>query len=186
MDSTCKIGHKMLTTQERNTNRSHAPGLPVVGAPNAGTDHCSSSFVFFFFFNDPAPTEISPLPLHDALPIFLQPRHALADGRGRSAQHPPGRHETAGLGDLNEHHETVEAVQTPLLHCGHPVPRKPEIYPTFSLIAGFLSSEPCSFDPGNSHDDCPFCSAFSTCCAACSPVELAPVRPHPGRGPAGA
>src|SRR2546429_3365215 len=24
---------------------------------------------FFFFFNDPAPTEISPLPLHDALPI---------------------------------------------------------------------------------------------------------------------
>src|SRR5256886_4251303 len=25
---------------------------------------------FFFFFNDPATTEISPLPLHDALPIF--------------------------------------------------------------------------------------------------------------------
>src|SRR5256885_101568 len=24
---------------------------------------------FFFFFNDPAPPEISPLPLHDALPI---------------------------------------------------------------------------------------------------------------------
>src|SRR2546430_17703126 len=24
----------------------------------------------FFFFNDPAPTEISPLPLHDALPIL--------------------------------------------------------------------------------------------------------------------
>src|SRR2546430_15982126 len=28
------------------------------------------SFVLFFFFNDPAPTEISPLPLHAALPIF--------------------------------------------------------------------------------------------------------------------
>src|ERR1039457_1656224 len=27
------------------------------------------SLYFFFFFNDPAPTEISPLPLHDALPI---------------------------------------------------------------------------------------------------------------------
>src|SRR2546422_299785 len=27
--------------------------------------HCS----FFFFLNDPAPTEISPLPLHDPLPI---------------------------------------------------------------------------------------------------------------------
>src|SRR2546421_10647394 len=25
---------------------------------------------FFFFFKDPAPTEISPLPLHDALPIL--------------------------------------------------------------------------------------------------------------------
>src|SRR2546430_4542975 len=25
---------------------------------------------FFFFFNDPAPTEISPLPLHAALPIY--------------------------------------------------------------------------------------------------------------------
>src|SRR2546430_15042246 len=26
-------------------------------------------FCFFFFLNDPAPPEISPLPLHDALPI---------------------------------------------------------------------------------------------------------------------
>src|SRR2546422_8184610 len=29
-------------------------------------------FTFFFFFNDPATTEISPLPLPDALPIFFQ------------------------------------------------------------------------------------------------------------------
>src|SRR5256885_7123897 len=28
------------------------------------------SFFFFFFFNDTAPTEIYPLPLHDALPIL--------------------------------------------------------------------------------------------------------------------
>src|SRR2546425_9959084 len=28
-----------------------------------------AAFIFFFFFNDTAPTEISPLPLHDALPI---------------------------------------------------------------------------------------------------------------------
>src|SRR5690349_22676603 len=28
-----------------------------------------SSFIFFFFFNDPAPTEIYTLSLHDALPI---------------------------------------------------------------------------------------------------------------------
>src|SRR5260370_41537844 len=29
----------------------------------------STPFFFFFFFNDTAPTEIYPLPLHDALPI---------------------------------------------------------------------------------------------------------------------
>src|SRR3989440_330056 len=32
--------------------------------------YCSHSFFFFFFFNNPAPPEIYPLPLHDALPIF--------------------------------------------------------------------------------------------------------------------
>src|SRR3989440_1703146 len=30
----------------------------------------SDSYFFFFFFNDTATTEIYPLPLHDALPIF--------------------------------------------------------------------------------------------------------------------
>src|SRR5256885_9404209 len=34
---------------------------------------------FFFFFNDTAPTEIYPLPLHDALPIC----HVVADDRRR-------------------------------------------------------------------------------------------------------
>src|SRR5438874_10672206 len=29
-------------------------------------------FIFFFFFNDPATTEIYTLSLHDALPIFLR------------------------------------------------------------------------------------------------------------------
>src|SRR2546427_5081245 len=34
-----------------------------------------SFYLFFFFFlNDPAPPEISPLPLHDALPICATPR----------------------------------------------------------------------------------------------------------------
>src|SRR2546430_14000273 len=32
------------------------------------------TFSFFFFLNDPAPTEIYPLPLHHALPISLQAR----------------------------------------------------------------------------------------------------------------
>src|SRR2546429_3089189 len=35
-------------------------------------------YQFFFFFNDPAPTEIYPLPLHDALPIFAMRRALLA------------------------------------------------------------------------------------------------------------
>src|SRR2546422_10093153 len=30
----------------------------------------SLHYALFFFFKDPAPTEISPLPLHDALPIW--------------------------------------------------------------------------------------------------------------------
>src|SRR2546425_4722105 len=55
---------------------------------------------FFFFFNDPAPTEIYPLPLPDALPIyappatrrstlarsFLLPRHYLRGPGGRLSQ----------------------------------------------------------------------------------------------------
>src|SRR5256885_12539486 len=30
-------------------------------------------YLYFFFFNDPATPDISPLPLHDALPIFRLP-----------------------------------------------------------------------------------------------------------------
>src|SRR2546421_9734968 len=59
----------------------------------------SYALCFFFFFNDPAPTEIYPLPLHAALPIkgrdgatFHHARypHAtqqLAGGSGRQARH---------------------------------------------------------------------------------------------------
>src|SRR5258706_16050300 len=54
---------------------------------------------FFFFFNDTAPTEISPLPLPDALPIWLQaegdppPRSLLAHRteQGHADKHPPRR-----------------------------------------------------------------------------------------------
>src|SRR2546425_6881423 len=36
----------------------------------------ANRFLLFFFFNDPAPTEIYPLSLHDPLPIFTpQPLH---------------------------------------------------------------------------------------------------------------
>src|SRR2546422_11085123 len=41
--------------------------LVVVGFGLSSINHSTS--LFFFFFNDTATTEISPLPLHDALPI---------------------------------------------------------------------------------------------------------------------
>src|SRR2546425_13265998 len=53
-------------------------------------------FGIFFFFNDPAPTEISPLSLPDALPISrLAPRSGAGVPaprvRGRAAAPPIGR-----------------------------------------------------------------------------------------------
>src|SRR2546430_13878476 len=42
---------------------------------------------FFFFFNDPAPTETSPLPLHAALPIFAR----RVDRRGVDARAVAGQ-----------------------------------------------------------------------------------------------
>src|SRR2546430_7002897 len=49
--------------------------------------------VFFFFSNDPAPPEISPLPLRDALPIY-PPRRRAGSGAGAhaDARAHPGRH----------------------------------------------------------------------------------------------
>src|SRR2546422_10638210 len=44
-----------------------------------------SGFVFFFFFNDTATTEIYTLSLHDALPI--SPRRGLRGGRGWPVPH---------------------------------------------------------------------------------------------------
>src|SRR5256885_3152623 len=38
-------------------------------------------FFFFFFFNDPAPPEIYPFPLHDALPILASRRARRARSR---------------------------------------------------------------------------------------------------------
>src|SRR5256884_8119197 len=45
------------------------------------------SFFFFFFLNDPAPPEIYPLPLHDALPISGGPRRRLRVGGTGAKDH---------------------------------------------------------------------------------------------------
>src|ERR1044072_8054960 len=51
-----------------------------------------SRLPYFFFFNDPPPTEIYPLPLHDALPISRRRRARTRRPRGRGAPSgPPSR-----------------------------------------------------------------------------------------------
>src|SRR5262249_60122564 len=65
---------------------------------------------FFFFFNDPAPTEISTLSLHDALPISRDGRRRLARRRPRApAAHLRARRSgdgprAAGAGHRSEEH----------------------------------------------------------------------------------
>src|SRR5256885_8503467 len=49
------------------------------------TQLANMAFSLFFFLNDPATTEISPLPLHDALPICGTPR-----GAGGGSRSIPG------------------------------------------------------------------------------------------------
>src|ERR1022692_2573478 len=59
--------------QHTNTTAT-SPLIPFV-LDSANRPLCVSSmsgFFFFFFFNDPATPEISPLPLHDPLPILAQ------------------------------------------------------------------------------------------------------------------
>src|SRR2546422_8012242 len=48
-----------------------------------------SLFLFFFFFNDTATTEIYTLSLHDALPICWAPRFGLAPSWHRMRQQEP-------------------------------------------------------------------------------------------------
>src|ERR671919_2009342 len=73
--------------------------------------YCSNVFLFFFFFNDTATTEIYTLSLHDALPISGHgtapaPRHDLrhrAHGHARRLQYPPDRKSTR----LNSSHLVI-------------------------------------------------------------------------------
>src|SRR2546425_1468512 len=67
--------------------------------------------MFFFFFNDPAPPEIYPLSLHDALPISRSPRTPRTGrDRSRSAVRPRLAHRAGShalepqLGARRVHH----------------------------------------------------------------------------------
>src|SRR5690349_24161954 len=72
--------------------------------------------LFFFFFNDTAPTEIYTLSLHDALPISLRARRAAASshssrpsGRGRSAPSAPRRRGRTGTARSEEHTSELQS-----------------------------------------------------------------------------
>src|SRR3989337_489570 len=69
-----------MTASGRPRPLCHTRGAPrggrrarVEGRPSAGGRGIVCAF-FFFFLNDPAPPEIYPLPLPDALPISLPPQ----------------------------------------------------------------------------------------------------------------
>src|SRR3990167_6862283 len=69
----------------RRMNSGIAPGVPTPSVMIRSEEHTSelqsqSKLLFpLFFFNDAAPPEFSPLPLHDALPIG--PRHARRESK---------------------------------------------------------------------------------------------------------
>src|SRR2546426_9548497 len=53
--------------------------------------------LFFFFLNDPAPPEIYPLPLHDALPIPRRPAAAVTGSpQGSAVSRPSPKARTIG------------------------------------------------------------------------------------------
>src|SRR5438874_13698328 len=52
--------------------------------------------LFFFFFNDTAPTEIYTLSLHDALPIYRPETH-LSDEQQRKSERRPTQHRLAAI-----------------------------------------------------------------------------------------
>src|SRR2546430_9575079 len=62
---------RFFARKPRTAHRSdYANALPVDGWGMACTDSIYLRMYFFFFFKDPAPPEIYPFSLHDALPIY--------------------------------------------------------------------------------------------------------------------
>src|SRR2546426_9893926 len=85
-----------------------------------------TSSCFFFFFNDPATPEISPLPHHAALPIFL----VLRPGPAVNAQDRRvtlSGHEVGRLHDEAVDRRAVAALEADRLHGAEPDPREPRV-----------------------------------------------------------
>src|SRR5688572_31105593 len=78
-------------------------------------------FVIFFFFNDPATTEIYTLSLHDALPIFVEDVRR----EGRHEHHPDARELGVGadgaadLAAVHARHQDVQDRKSTRLNSSH-------------------------------------------------------------------
>src|SRR5258707_10637786 len=80
---------------------------------------CSNLFIFFFFFNDTATTEIYTLSLHDALPICADlPTRQGRGGPGQAYRHagsgdgrPAGHADRAGERRSEEHTSELQSRQ---------------------------------------------------------------------------
>src|SRR3990172_6751825 len=104
----------LTVDEESGWNKVVDVGFVPAAGPKRSEEHTSElqshlHLLFpIFFFNDTAPTEIYPLPLHDALPISARPdrrrRVGLEQGRGRRFR--PGRR--------------PEGVSTGAHRCGRP------------------------------------------------------------------
>src|SRR5436305_10908039 len=75
----------------------------------------------FFFFNDPATTEIYTLSLHDALPIFLKSRGTLRPASGAVPPLRPSKQQlqcqSAGFSSSRSEEHTSELQSRPHLVC---------------------------------------------------------------------
>src|SRR5215813_15321827 len=71
----------------------------------------------FFFFNDTATTEIYTLSLHDALPIYVEPRRPSSRAAGVPGAQPRRARAGAGLPHRRSEEHTSELQSRPHLVC---------------------------------------------------------------------
>src|SRR3990167_8421430 len=92
-----------------------------------------------FFFNDPAPTEISPLSLHDALPICSDARSRWRPG-GEAGRRPRGRRRVTGVRRSEEHTSELQSQSNLVCPLFFLMIRRPPRSPLFPYTTLFRSA----------------------------------------------
>src|ERR1043165_7094679 len=69
-----RLPHRRPRARDRRLRRRPGQALLDRKSTRLNSSHVALSRMPSFFFNDPAPTELYPLSLHDALPIYPTPR----------------------------------------------------------------------------------------------------------------